>query len=62
MNNEQVNELIKGIGLITELWMITYKAFESQGLSNEDATMQTKALMSIMVNSIVGTNNGEEKQ
>ena len=59
MNNEQVNELIKGIGLITELWMITYKNFLAQGLSTEEATMQTKAFMAIMMESIIGTNNTE---
>lgn len=59
MNNEKVNELIKGIGLITELWMIAYKNFVAQGLSTEEATMQTKAFMTIMMESIIGTNNTE---
>lgn len=62
MNNDQVNELIKGIGLMTELWMITYNGFKTQGLSDENATMQTKALMSIMVGSILGTNGEEADQ
>ena len=59
MNNEKVNELIKGIGLITELWMITYKNFVAQGLSAKEATMQTKEFMAIMMESMIGTNNTE---
>ena len=35
MNNSEsmLNELIKGIGMITELWMITYGSFKKQKLS-----------------------------
>lgn len=55
MNNEQVNQLIQGIGVMTELWLITYQSFAKQGLSNEDAIMHTKALMSIMVESFYGS-------
>ena len=62
MNNDQVNALIKGIGLMTELWMITYNGFKSQGLSNEDAIAHTKSLMSIMVGSIFENNGGEANQ
>lgn len=54
MNNEQVNELIRGIGTMSELWIITYQSFKNQDLNNEDALMHTKALMSIMVESFYG--------
>lgn len=60
MNNEQVNQLIQGIGMMTELWIITYQGFTKQGMSNEEAIMHTKALMSIMVESFYG-NSQEEK-
>lgn len=54
MNNEQVNQLIQGIGMMTELWIITYNGFVNQGMTDEDAIMHTKALMSIMVESFYG--------
>lgn len=54
MNNEQVNQLIQGIGMMTELWSITYQGFIKQGMSAEEAIMHTKALMSIMVESFYG--------
>lgn len=60
MNNEQVNQLISGIGLMTELWVITYQGFIKQGMNADEAIMHTKALMSIMVESFYG-NNQEEK-
>lgn len=55
MNNEQVNELIRVIGTMSELWIITYQSFKNQDLNNEDALMHTKALMSIMVESFYGS-------
>lgn len=60
MNNEQVNQLIQGIGLMTELWIITYNGFVKQGMNNEDAIMHTKALMSIMVESFHGSGQEEK--
>lgn len=56
MNNDQLTELIRGIGTLSELWVITFQSFKNQNMSNEDALMHTKALMSIMVESFYGTN------
>lgn len=61
MNNEQVNQIIQGIGTLTELWIITYSGFKRQGLSNDDAVIHTKALMSIMVDSFIEPNKEEKK-
>lgn len=54
MNNSEsmLNELIKGIGMITELWMITYGSFKKQKLSDKEAMDHTREFMSIMVNEI----------
>lgn len=61
MNNEQVNQLIQGIGAMTELWMITYQGFKRQGLNDEDSVMHTKAIMSIMMESFMEAGgNGQE--
>lgn len=55
MNNNQVNQIIQGIGVMTELWTITFNGFVKQGLSEQDAIIHTKALMSIMVESFYGS-------
>lgn len=55
MNNDQVNQLIAGIGILTELWSITYQGFTKQGMAPEEAVMHTKALMSILVESFYGS-------
>lgn len=55
MISDQLTELIRGIGTLSELWVITFQSFKNQNMSNEDALMHTKALMSIMVESFYGT-------
>lgn len=54
MNNEQVNQLIQGIGMMGEMWLITFQSFKKQGLSDDEAIMHTKGLMSIMVETFYG--------
>lgn len=61
MNSDQVNQLIQGIGMMTELYMITYQNFKSQKLSEEEAIMHTKAFMSIMMDSFIGSNDGTKE-
>lgn len=57
MFNDQVNQLIQGIGLMTELYMITYQNFKKQGLSEEESIKHTKAFMAVMMDSF---SNGQE--
>lgn len=61
MNNNQITELIKGIGMMCELWTITYQNFKSQKLSEEEAIKHTAAFMSVMMESFKG-NSIEEAQ
>ena len=49
--NEKIMELIKGIGALTEMWIITYKGFTSQGVSREEALMHTREFMKVMCES-----------
>lgn len=55
MNNgkNMLDELIKGIGMMTELWMITYGSFKNQKLSDDEAMNHTKAYMSIMLHEMM---------
>ena len=63
MNNDQVKQIIQGIGVMTELWMITYNEFKSQGLNYADALSHTKAFMSIMMTGLFNnSNNGETEE
>ena len=62
MNNSEsmLNELIKGSGMTTELWMITYGSFKKQKLSDEEAIEHTKAYMSVILHEMMAS--GKEKE
>lgn len=60
MNNQQVNQLIQGIGVLTELWMITYQGFKQQGLNDNEAMAHTKAFMSVTLGSFFDSNGKVE--
>ena len=62
MNNSEsmLNELIKGIGMTTELWMITYGSFKKQKLIDEEAIEHTKAYMSVILHEMMAS--GKEKE
>lgn len=53
MNNDQIDQLIQGIGIMTDLWVITYQNFKNHGMNDTDAVNNTKALMSVMVDSVI---------
>ena len=62
MNNDAVNQLIQGIGVMAELWTITFKSFISQGLKVSEAMEHTKAFMSVIVENIISSDsNGGKK-
>lgn len=61
MNNNALTELMQGIGMLTELWTITYQGFTAQGLSEAEAMMHTKGFMAAMIDSITKMpNDGQE--
>lgn len=61
MNSNALTELMKGIGMLTELWTITYRGFTAQGLSEAEAMMHTKGFMAAMIDSITKMpNDGQE--
>lgn len=63
VNNEQVKQIIQGLGVMTELWTITYNGFIQQGMNSQDAIMHTKGFMSVMLGSFINQDSsGEEKQ
>lgn len=58
MNNDQINQLIQGIGTMTELYMITYQNFRKLSSSDDEAMKHTKTFMSAMMDSVMGNVNG----
>ena len=60
MNNDVVNQLIKGIGVMAELWTITFRSFISQGFTVSDAMLHTKAFMSVIIENTMETNGGKK--
>lgn len=53
MNGDKMKEFLTGVGLMTELWMITYNGFKKQGLTDQDALAHTKAFMSMTIESMM---------
>lgn len=49
MNNDALEQFIQGIGMMTELHMITYQSFLSQHLTDEEALKHTKTFMTAML-------------
>lgn len=60
MNADQVNQFIQNIGLMTEIYMITYSGFKKQGLNDRDALMHTKTLLSAMLETFMESNGNKE--
>lgn len=60
MNNDAVNQLIQGIGVMAELWTITFKSFISQGLKVPEAMEHTKAFMSVIIENTMEINGGKK--
>jgi hypothetical protein len=58
--NDKVLEIINGIGMLAELWTITYNSFKKQGLDNKEALTHTKEFMAVMVSEVVNKGNTKE--
>lgn len=62
MNNDQVKQLIQNLGMMAELWSITYQSFRNQGMNHADSTVHTKAFMSAMIETFIAPNGGGNGQ
>lgn len=59
--NEKVKQFIQGIGMLTELWTITYNGFKNQGLNDAESIRNTKEFMSMIMESIAKNEESEDK-
>ena len=58
-SSNMLNELIKTIGIMSELWMIAYNSFKNMELSDEEAINHTKAYMSVIIHEAMSS--GKER-
>ena len=58
-----LNELIKSMGIMSELWMIAYNSFRNMNLSDEEAMKHTKAYMSAIMHEAMtsGKENSDDQ-
>lgn len=47
--NNKLEEVIKGIGIMCELWLVTYQKFCEMGLPPDDAKEHTAELVRILL-------------
>lgn len=59
---ERVKEFIKGIGILTETWMVTYNSFTAQGLDHTKALEHTKIFMTAFISSMLGAVNNNKEE
>ena len=58
--NDKIQELIRGMGALTELWLITYNLFLKQGCDSNMAIKHTQGLVSACL--AIGNNNKGDNQ
>lgn len=58
-SSNMLNELIKSMGIMSELWIIVYNSFRNMNLSDEEAMKHTKAYMSAIIHEAMSS--GKEK-
>lgn len=62
MISDDVNKLIQNIGVLTELWTITYSGFVRQGLDPTSAMAHTKGFMEAMVQAFANDTNDRKEE
>lgn len=55
--NDKLNAFVKNIGVLCEIWILIYKKFTAQGMSNKEAMAHTQCLMTALMSGD-GQNNG----
>lgn len=58
-SSNMLNELIRTIGVMSELWMIAYNSFRNMKLSDEEAMKHTKEFMPVIMHEAMSS--GKEK-
>lgn len=61
--NSKLQEFVRDIGTMCEIWTIIYQSFTAQGMSEADALKHTQAFLTATLNSNLskGKDSGEQK-
>lgn len=59
--NDKVQQFIRDIGTMCEMWTVIYQSFLAQGMSDADALKHTQAFLTATLNSSIskGKETGE---
>lgn len=60
--NSNLDDFIRGIGLMVEMWVVTYNSFIKTGLSESDAMKHTKAFMELVIDSNLAKQEGSDAE
>lgn len=58
--NNKLEEFIKGMGALTEIWTVTYRGFLNQGYSVSDALIHTREFTAALMTSLMGQGKKED--
>lgn len=58
--NEKVKELINAVGMLTEIYMIAYKGFKNQGMSDKDAMLHNREFMTAFTSAMISAPRNQE--
>lgn len=62
MMNDKLNDFVKSMGALTEVWTVTYQGFLKQGYSVTDSLAHTREFMAAFLISIMSKGDQEEKK
>lgn len=60
--NEQLMNLINGLGAVTEMWMVIFANFKAQNMDDDDAIKHTKAMMEVLMGTFMPNVGEGEKE
>ena len=62
MMNDKLNDFVKSMGALTEMWTMTYQNFIKQGYSVENALTHTREFMAAFLIGIMSKGEQEENK
>lgn len=60
--NNKLEEFIKGMGALTEMWTVTYQGFLNQGYSVTDALTHTREFTTAMIGAMMMAAGQDNKE
>lgn len=58
--NEGFKNFVGNLGVLCEMWTLTYKSFLSQGMNPKEAMAHTQGFMTALISSTTQPNGGKE--